>query len=129
MHHHIIADEDHTCCEVVSLLLKKYDIQVDTVHDGRNLLKMIKDNPARYSTIWIDINLPKKDGLSCTAELRASGFNGKIVGLTTHLDPDTFVCCSKAGMSPVLAKPLTEDMIKNQLTPKKVHKRTLSRSQ
>lgn len=81
------------------------DFIVDTYETGEQLFLADK----KYDMVFLDIEMPGKDGMSVAKELRRKSYEGHIIFLTSHTEfmPDAF----KVKAFRFLSKPVqTEDM-------------------
>lgn len=113
---HLITDDNEINRLVIKILLEKNGIDVDDTDSGKKTVEKVKANLEKYSIIWMDVNMPKMDGITCTKKLRDDlNFHGDIIGLTGHIDPDMIEECKQAGMDEVIPKPITEEILKNYI--------------
>lgn len=56
----------------------------DLAVDGEQAVAMFKANPTQYDLITLDLNLPKKDGIAVTKEIRALSPKVPIIMLTAR---------------------------------------------
>lgn len=93
--------------EVTKDILELMGCTVDIAEEGNSALEMARKNP--YDLILMDLQIPNKDGLEVTRELRKDpGINKKpiIVALTASaLDGDKEKCL-EAGADDYLSKPM-----------------------
>lgn len=61
--------------------------------------------------IVMDVQMPELDGVAFTRELRQSGVELPIVGLTAHADERARARCFEAGMNAHLAKPVKQQVL------------------
>ena len=122
---HLITDNNDLNRLVIKILLEKNNIIVDDTDNGKKALDLVKKDLNKYNIIWMNVNLPKMDGIDCTKKLRNElFFSGEIIGITSHVDPDMIEECKKAGMNVVIPKPVTEDILKEYI--KKTSQRTIN---
>src|ERR1700744_3078269 len=83
----------------------------DEAINGEEAIKIIKET-GTYNIIWMDVQMPKMNGIKCTDHLRnVLNYKGTIIGLTGHVDLDSVNDCKKAGMQDVLAKPIDKKLL------------------
>ena len=74
-----LADDDTDDCEIFEDVIKQIlpTASVTTIPNGEELMKLL--SPASAPDIlFLDINMPLKDGLSCLVEIRAQGHFSKL---------------------------------------------------
>jgi osomolarity two-component system sensor histidine kinase SLN1 len=115
MNYHLIADDNEINRMVIKFILEKNGYNTDEVDNGIKVLDKIIKNPNKFSIIWLDVDMPKMDGIDCTTKLKNElNYEGIIIGITGHVDYDSLTACKMVGMDNTLAKPITEDdLIKN----------------
>ncbi len=90
--------------------LKLKWIKVDIDFDGERGLEKIQTH--HYDVLVLDINLPKKDGITICEELRSSGNTIPIIMLTSRNTSKDVVIGLDAGADDYLGKPFTmEELI------------------
>ena len=109
-----VCDDEPIICEDIrkKILEIKTDYQVDIYSTGAEIVSADK----RYDLIFLDIEMPGKDGMIIAKELREKGYKGNIVFLTSHTEfmPEAFkVRAFRFLEKPVktgeLEEPLSED--------------------
>ena len=113
---HLVTDDNDLNRLVIKILLEKNSITVDDTDSGKKTLELVREDLDKYNIIWMDVNMPKMDGIACTKKLREElAFAGDIVGITGHVDPVIIEECKEAGMNDVILKPVTEDILKEYI--------------
>lgn len=85
-----ICDDQPVCCERLKSQLEKYyrslDVKMDAFGTGEQLIRAVEKDPYAYFCIFLDIEMPGKDGME-TAEA-VHGINGKlpVIFLTSHTE-------------------------------------------
>ena len=59
----------------------------------------------------MDIQMPEKDGVDATIEIRSLGFKGVIIACTANNDTNDFESYKKIGMDDILVKPFKKDTV------------------
>jgi two-component system aerobic respiration control sensor histidine kinase ArcB len=97
--------------------LENFHCEIDTADTGQKAIVLLKNK--HYDLVFMDIGLPDKNGCDVTAEIREweklHNCHTPIVALTAHVDENNKQRCLSVGMESVLAKPLTDESIKNTL--------------
>jgi CheY-like chemotaxis protein len=68
-----------------------------------------------YDIILLDLEMPVKDGIETSAELRSMGVKTPIIALTAHAVEEKRTMALKAGMDDFLMKPCSIDTLKQCL--------------
>jgi CheY-like chemotaxis protein len=113
----LIADDYDDNRELLRLILLTADYEVREAGDGRECLRMAREQPP--DLIMIDLAMPVLDGWRVFQELKADARTSRIpcVAVTAYAEPDRERVL-KAGFSAYLSKPFrSEDLldIVNQL--------------
>ncbi len=71
-HHILLADDDEDDCFLFKEALDDLgiDIQLDTVHSGDALMKLLNKSEPLPQLLFLDLNMPRKNGLQCLAEIK-----------------------------------------------------------
>jgi len=105
---HLIVDNNKTNRLIIKLILERNGVSVTEAKDALHTINLIKENNV-YDIIWLDLQIPRIDGLMCAKVLRDElQYKGPIIGITGHVDCDTVTDCIEAGMQDVIGKPITE---------------------
>jgi CheY-like chemotaxis protein len=99
------------------MLLKKIvtDIgaEVDTADNGEEAVQMV--GLKQYALIFMDIQMPIRDGIEATQQIRRVDKTIPIVGLTANCDDVSRDKALKAGMNSLLFKPVRFDDLRSVL--------------
>ncbi|XP_019169116.1 PREDICTED: two-component response regulator ARR22-like isoform X2 [Ipomoea nil] len=103
--------EDSPILQLVhKTLLKKYGVEVQVVNNGEEAVVLHRSG-ARFDLLLMDKEMPIKDGVNATKELREMGVKSMIVGATSHGPGpvrDEFLA---AGLDECLVKPLRAEVV------------------
>lgn len=110
-HKHLICDDS----EINRLILKKYldkkNIICDEASDGIFCIEKIVQNGI-YDILWLDIQMPRMNGLDCAETLRKKhNYKGTIIGLTGYIDQMSVDNAISKGMNHVIGKPINKDIL------------------
>lgn len=111
----LIAEDNLLNQKLLSMILKKLNINADVVENGLEAVEMANKNS--YDLILMDISMPEMDGIDAAKIiLSAQGrVNPKIVAVTAFDDQETKQECSDAGMVFYISKPVGSTNIKEML--------------
>ena len=115
----LLAEDDHTNCEVFLGMLERCGASADVVHTGKDAIAALER--FRYELILMDCEMPEMDGFTATREIRRHGFarsDGQpipIVALTAHASNTHRASCLAAGMNDYLSKPVRLDQLAQML--------------
>ncbi|MBL4616512.1 MAG: response regulator [Robiginitomaculum sp.] len=108
----LLAEDDLLNAKLARTLLERTGCLVTHVEDGVAAVDAAKQS--EFDLVFMDIRMPKMDGLSATKAIRALG--GKwaeipIVALTANAFAEDKTSCHKAGMNGFLTKPISIDAL------------------
>ena len=105
--------------EILVTLLEDTGLIIDCAANGEEALDMVAAAPDKYDIVFMDVQMPKMDGLEATRQIRAlpdlRGVELPIIAMTANVFKDDIEKCLAAGMNDHLGKPLEIDMILEKL--------------
>jgi PAS domain S-box-containing protein len=108
----VLAVEDNpTNRLVITRILERLGLKVDTAVDGREALEILSSPDARYDLVFMDLRMPEIDGATATRAIRdpespAYAPDLPIVALTAGATEADRAECRAVGMNDYLAKPV-----------------------
>lgn len=107
----LAADDNKLNQIVVSALLERHGHDVVVAADGAAAVDLARQHA--FDLVLMDVQMPVKDGLQATAEIRALADRERaavpIVAMTANAGQDDMRRCLDAGMSDFIAKPIDPD--------------------
>jgi PAS domain S-box-containing protein len=104
----ILAAEDNPLNQrVLKAFLQPFNHEIITVEDGVAALEQLASQP--FDLVLMDIQMPRKDGMTTTQELRASNgpnANIPVIAMTANAMCGDREKCLEAGMTDYVAKPI-----------------------
>jgi len=79
----LVVDDMESNLDVAKLLLKPYQLQIDTAKSGFDAIDIIKTGKD-YDIIFMDHMMPKMDGVETANKLRDLGYRYPIIALTAN---------------------------------------------
>lgn len=113
----LVAEDNHVNQEVIKRMLNLEEINnIDLACDGQDAFdkvqSLVEQNDS-YDMIFMDIQMPKVDGLLSTKMIRRDlNYKGSIVALTAFADDSNIKECLEAGMNGFLSKPIKRPKLK-----------------
>ena len=99
----LIADDHHLFLDgIVSLLKTDAAFQIETAHDGYEVLEKV--GKTNYDVCLLDIGMPKMDGIATAKALKERNASVKIVILSTYNDKEIVSEMMRMGVSGYLLK-------------------------
>lgn len=116
----LVVDDNHINLRVASRMLAQFGYSADTANDGFEALEMTASK--EYDLIFMDIQMPGKDGLETSRAIRAReqqdlGRQGRvaIVAMTANAMKGDSEKCMEAGMDDYLTKPVRQEILRSVL--------------
>lgn len=107
MPHVMLVEDDALVRMLIAHRAMDAHWRVTTLQDGRDLERMMRDEPA--DLLLIDLGLPHVDGLSLVESLRSKGFTTPVVIITSYELPHLRDTIKGAGANELLQKPFDSD--------------------
>ena len=106
----LLADDDLDDCSFFKHALEELPLstQLTIVHDGDQLINYLSDNPEDLpDVLFLDINMPRKSGLECLAEIKGNPTlkDIPVVMFSTSNSWDTINMLFKSGSHVYIHKP------------------------
>jgi phosphoserine phosphatase RsbU/P len=104
----LIADDEASLLRTMAFTLKRKDLTVDTVNDGRMAYDKIFDNwdgKDYYDLLITDIEMPGLSGLELIKNIRKAEIEIPILAITGFGDMDLTIELMRAGCNDYLDKP------------------------
>jgi ligand-binding sensor domain-containing protein/signal transduction histidine kinase/CheY-like chemotaxis protein len=110
---HILLAEDHPINQKLArFMLTKAGYQLTVTENGEEAVETFTSQPENYDLIFMDIHMPKMDGMEATKKIREKGFSDiPIIAMTAHSmkgDREKFLEC---GMNDYIAKPIKRETV------------------
>jgi CheY-like chemotaxis protein len=112
----VLVAEDHPANQlVIRELLRTLGVEADIVDDGMEAVEAALRNA--YDLIFMDIQMPRKDGLEASREIRRhhQGSLPYVVAMTANALVSDRAACVEAGMNDFIAKPVRVDDLERRL--------------
>jgi DNA-binding response OmpR family regulator len=101
----LVADDDVPLCQFLRRGLQNDKSGVDVVNDGESALQALSQT--RYSLLILDLNLPKRDGMSILKEIRPKSPMLPIMVLTARSTLEDKIMALDAGADDCMVKPFS----------------------
>jgi CheY-like chemotaxis protein len=114
-----LAEDDEEDVLLFETVLSELNrgIIVRVATDGNVLMAILKQATLLPEMIFLDLNMPHKNGFECLSEIKGNAqWNSiKIVILSTSSQPQQIATAYKGGADLYLAKPISYTQFKNML--------------
>lgn len=106
----MLVEDDALVRTLIAHRMMDLNWRVTTLSDGRELERMLKDEPA--DLLLIDLGLPHMDGLSLVEDLRAKGITTPVLIITAYELPHLLATVKGSGANDLMLKPFdTDDLL------------------
>ncbi len=109
----LIVDDDASILMVLQGLLEDKGLDVVTATDGKSGAKLLSEraNDAPFDIAFLDINMPKKDGLTVLTEMREGGCGTSIIIMTAESTMENTLEAMRRGAFDYITKPFDLDEV------------------
>ena len=107
----LVVDDEPVNRAVAQMQLEFVDMVADTAEDGAEAVALAAKN--RYAAIFMDMQMPKLNGVEATREIRRLPGYGDtpIIAMTANAFAEDKARCLAAGMNDFLIKPFNPDQL------------------
>jgi len=116
----LLADDNAMNLEVMTTMLEFYGYRVVTAHNGQEAIDIFDNSSIfQFDAILMDVQMPIKNGLDATVEIRAlnriDALTIKIIALTANAFKEDRQLTQRAGMNMHISKPIKMKELKEKL--------------
>ncbi|WP_114782389.1 response regulator [Botryobacter ruber] len=109
----LIAEDSSVILNLTKKILELQNYKILTAKNGGEVIKQVENN--KIDVILMDLNIPIKNGMDCTREIRANENKEissiPIIAVTGNANNYTMEEFKEAGINDYLPKPLDFDML------------------
>jgi len=113
--HILLAEDVEINREIVMTLLEPTNLSIDCAENGREAVRMFRENPEKYDLILMDVQMPEMDGYEATRLIRAMNIptaaSVPVIAATANVFKEDIDKCLDAGMNSHVGKPLNIDEV------------------
>jgi len=109
----MIVDDEESIREWLSIALKKEGYETNSAENGREALKLFKQD--RYDAIITDIKMPKLDGLGLLKEIKTIDPAANVIMTTAFGSMESAIQALRGGASDYITKPFKIEEVKLRL--------------
>ncbi|KAL6142937.1 hypothetical protein ACLB2K_061212 [Fragaria x ananassa] len=106
----LIVEDDRVTQMRHRMLLKRFKCESLVAGNGKEAIDLYRSG-ARFDVVLMDMEMPIMNGVEATKELRATGFEGLIVGVTSRDLEFAKQVFNEAGADSCYEKPLTPEYV------------------
>jgi CheY-like chemotaxis protein len=115
----LLAEDIEINREILMALLEGTGLIIDCVENGEEAVEAIASNPNKYHLIFMDLQMPKMDGLEATRLIRLLPGHDKkmlpIIAMTANVFKEDVEACLEVGMDGHIGKPIDIDTVMENL--------------
>ena len=107
----LIAEDHPVNQKLAKVIFTKAGYDITIAENGQKAVELFNQNPDDFAAIFMDIQMPVKDGYEATQEIRAAGFcDIPIIAMTANVMVEDKKACLEAGMNDFVGKPIQKDL-------------------
>lgn len=108
----LLGEDNPVNLRLATLILNKAGYTVTDARNGREVLETFTASPDEFDLIFMDIQMPKMDGLEATRQIRKRGFAQiPIIAMTANAMKGDKEICIEAGMNDYISKPIKRELV------------------
>ena len=115
----LVAEDVDINREIIMAVLEPAGIGIEYAENGEQAVQMFRDAPDRYDMIFMDLQMPKMDGITATRRIREidtpKANSIPIIAMTANVFQEDIDTCLEAGMNDHLGKPLDFEQVLEKL--------------
>ena len=104
----LVVDDDDVLLRALQRVLVVQGFEVDTAPDGRAALRRLESNS--YDVMLLDLRMGNMDGMEVYSMTRSQSAPATIIH-SAHIDVETAVLATRAGVQDVMQKPVPEEAL------------------
>ena len=109
----MIAEDNQINQKVAETIFRNLGYEIDIAMDGKEVVEMIKKK--NYDIVFMDLQMPEKDGVDATVEIRGLGFQMPIIAMTATVSKSGRDSALTSGMNYYITKPVKIEAVKTVL--------------
>jgi CheY-like chemotaxis protein len=109
----LVAEDNLINQKVAETIFQNLGYKIDIAFDGKKAVDMAKKKS--YDIIFMDLQMPGKDGVDATIEIRGLGFQMPIVAMTATASKIGKDNALTSGMNDYITKPVKMDAVRTAL--------------
>ena len=106
----LIAEDDYMIQTLMDICMGILEWDYKLVENGLQAVNICKT--VDFDAIILDVYMPVMNGIEAARQIRIFNTMTPIIAVSSHIDYPTKIECAKAGINAFMAKPFTEDEIR-----------------
>lgn len=111
--HVLVAEDNLINQKVAESIFHNLGFNIDIAVDGQEAIEMVKKK--KFDIVFMDLQMPEKDGIDATVEIRGLGFQMPIVAMTASASGSDKETALNAGMNDYIVKPVKIENVRGLL--------------
>ena len=114
----LIVDDDEICRQMLSRILLQEGLhEITTAFDGENALRLLESPKFHFDVLFLDIEMPKVNGIEVLKKLRAEGaaFADLKIIVCSSVSLPILQDCLKLGAQYFVTKPARKEVVHQKL--------------
>jgi signal transduction histidine kinase/ActR/RegA family two-component response regulator len=108
----LLVEDNPVNQNLVRMMLTKGGYNVEVANNGKEAVEKLTAGQDKYNLVFMDIQMPKMDGIEATKLIRDSGLESiPIIAMTAHAMKDVREKCLEAGMNDYISKPIRKEVV------------------
>jgi signal transduction histidine kinase/DNA-binding response OmpR family regulator len=122
----LLAEDNPVNQKLAKMMLTNAGYHVEVADDGKEAVEKYTKSPKDFDLIFMDVQMPKMDGMEATKAIRKNGSDSiPIVAMTAHAMKGDREKCLEVGMDDYITKPIKKDLVLDVLEKWVIKKRLL----
>lgn len=109
----LVAEDNLINQKVAESIFQNLGYKIDIAIDGKEVVEKIKKKP--YDIVFMDLQMPEKDGVDATVEIRGLGYQMPIIAMTATASKIGKDNALTSGMNDYITKPVRTEAVRNIL--------------
>lgn len=107
----LVAEDNEVNQQLMIRMIRKMGHDLEIVSDGEEVLEKVSGGG--FDLVFMDVRMPRLDGLETTRKLREAGFGIPVIAMTAHAMIEDRQKAMKSGMDDYVSKPVTRNAIRS----------------
>src|SRR4051812_22033565 len=109
----LVVDDEPVMCALISRMLTRFNCTTHEAHNGPEAEAKIDE--VKPELVFMDIMMPEQDGYTTCRNIRAQGYQGRIV-MITAMSPDAGLSRAlEAGANDYTQKPVSREILQKHV--------------
>jgi len=108
----LLAEDNPVNQKLAKMMLTRAGYQVQVACTGEDAVALYSETPDAFDLIFMDVQMPRMDGLEATRRIREKRFDAvPIIAMTAHALKGDRDRCMEAGMNDYISKPIRREAV------------------